>query len=220
MAPPTHKARFSATPAIPLRHFWHGPVPCCQKRRRGASEEDCLERAPHARRTQALRILDLAYFSLFTMPSSYSSFTHFGEREFHEQAEVVKKLEADMSEVDDWVETADKEAEEARVKLNRSCLTRLSLAPHAASLRMEAAAMVGENTNLASAQAKYDAAYAELNNALDQDLAEGIRLEGEGVFTNPCPDAVYSSGFGYRSFDNAYRLGLDMAIGEGTPYYL
>lgn len=145
--------------------------------------------------------------------------THFGEREFYEQAEAVKELEAEMSEVDEWVESAEKEANEARVKLNRSRLTYLSLAPHAASLRMEAAAMLGENANVASAQAEYDSAYAELNSALDQGLAEGSRLEGEGVFTNPCPDAVYSSGFGYRSFDNAYHLGLDMAIGEGTPYY-
>ena len=144
---------------------------------------------------------------------------HFGEREFYEQAGVVKALEAELSEIDKQIGEAEKEVEEARVKLNRARLTYLSLAPHAASLRMEAAALLGESANVASAQAEYDSAYAELNNALAQGLAEGSRLEGEGVFTNPCPDAVYSSGFGYRSFDNAYHLGLDMAIGEGTPYY-
>ena len=84
---------------------------------------------------------------------------------------------------------------------------------------MEAAAMLGDNAGLASAQAEYDNASAELTNALNRGLAESGRLEGEGIFANPCPDAVYSSGFGYRTFDNAYHLGLDMAIGEGTPYY-
>ena len=144
---------------------------------------------------------------------------HYGESEFREQEEIVKALEAKMGDADDRIEAAEKEAEDTRVKLNRSWLTYLSLAPHAASLRMEAAAMLGDNAGLASAQAEYDSASAELRNALDQGLAEAGRLEGEGIFTNPCPDAAYSSGFGYRTFDNAYHLGLDMAIGEGTPYY-
>jgi murein DD-endopeptidase MepM/ murein hydrolase activator NlpD len=42
---------------------------------------------------------------------------------------------------------------------------------------------------------------------------------GSGFFTNPCPDASSSSGFGYRSFDNSFHKGLDMAAPEGTPYY-
>lgn len=42
---------------------------------------------------------------------------------------------------------------------------------------------------------------------------------GSGYFTNPCPAASSSSGFGYRSFDNSFHKGLDMAAPEGTPYY-
>lgn len=42
---------------------------------------------------------------------------------------------------------------------------------------------------------------------------------GSGYFTNPCPGAVSSSGFGYRDFDNSFHKGLDMAAAEGTPYY-
>ena len=145
--------------------------------------------------------------------------SHFGEREFHEQAKVVKALEAKLGEADDRIEAAEKEADEALTKLNRARLTYLSLAPHAASLKMEAFETLGDSEGFASAQAEYESAYAELQNALDQGLAEASRLEGEGIFTNPCPDAEYSSGFGYRTFDNAYHLGLDMAIGEGTPYY-
>ena len=144
---------------------------------------------------------------------------HYGEREFREQIKVVKSLEAEVIKASDRIDNAEKEVDEARAKLNRSRLTYLSLAPHAASLRIEAAEMLGDAAGLASAQSDYDSSYAELRNALDQGLAEAGRLEGEGIFTNPCPDAEYSSGFGYRTFDNAYHLGLDMAIGEGTPYY-
>ena len=42
---------------------------------------------------------------------------------------------------------------------------------------------------------------------------------GTGFFTNPCPTATSSSGFGYREFDNSFHKGLDMAAPEGTPYY-
>ena len=169
------------------------------------------------------------YLDVLCSAASYEEFlslwhmlgkvAHYGENELHEQEEAVKALEAKVGDADNRSEAAEKEAEDARVKLNRSWLTYLSLAPHAASLKMEAAAMLGDNAGLASAQAEYDNASAELTNALNRGLAESGRLEGEGIFANPCPDAVYSSGFGYRTFDNAYHLGLDMAIGEGTPYY-
>ena len=44
-------------------------------------------------------------------------------------------------------------------------------------------------------------------------------LVGSGFFTNPCPTASSSSGFGYRTFDNSFHKGTDMAAPEGTPYY-
>lgn len=42
---------------------------------------------------------------------------------------------------------------------------------------------------------------------------------GSGFFTNPCPEATSSSGFGYRTFDHSFHKGTDMAAPEGTPYY-
>ena len=42
---------------------------------------------------------------------------------------------------------------------------------------------------------------------------------GPGYFTNPCPNSTNSSGFGYRTFDNSFHRGLDMAAPEGTPYF-
>ena len=50
-------------------------------------------------------------------------------------------------------------------------------------------------------------------------LAGESVLMGSGYFTNPCPDASSSSGFGYRSFDHSFHKGLDMAAPTGTPYY-
>ena len=44
-------------------------------------------------------------------------------------------------------------------------------------------------------------------------------LMGEGYFTNPCPTATNSSGFGYRDFDKSFHKGLDMAAPQGTPYF-
>ena len=42
---------------------------------------------------------------------------------------------------------------------------------------------------------------------------------GTGYFTHPCPNSSVSSGFGFRSFDNAVHKGIDFAAPEGTPYY-
>lgn len=44
-------------------------------------------------------------------------------------------------------------------------------------------------------------------------------VAGSGQFANPCPGAYNSSGYGYRTFDNSFHKGLDMAAPEGTPYY-
>lgn len=40
-----------------------------------------------------------------------------------------------------------------------------------------------------------------------------------GMLANPCPDALTSSDFGYRDFDDSFHLGLDLAAPAGTPYY-
>lgn len=44
-------------------------------------------------------------------------------------------------------------------------------------------------------------------------------VSGNGQFTHPCPGAVVSSTFGYRTFDNSFHNGLDLAAPEGTPTY-
>lgn len=44
-------------------------------------------------------------------------------------------------------------------------------------------------------------------------------ISGNGQFAHPCPGAVISSTFGYRTFDNSFHNGLDLAAPEGTPTY-
>ena len=44
-------------------------------------------------------------------------------------------------------------------------------------------------------------------------------VSGNGQFTHPCPAGSVSSTFGYRTFDNSFHNGLDLAAAEGTPTY-
>ncbi|MCI8835044.1 MAG: peptidoglycan DD-metalloendopeptidase family protein [Ruminococcus sp.] len=46
-----------------------------------------------------------------------------------------------------------------------------------------------------------------------------VVVSGGGQFTNPCPGATISSTFGYRTFDNSFHNGLDLAASSGTPTY-
>ena len=143
----------------------------------------------------------------------------YGKDEIHEQVEAVKALEAELDTVKKQVKKAKEKMERALPKLGRAKLTVLSLAPHAAKLKMDAAELSGDSSAYEAAKAEYDEASAALEEALEDGLDYDVKLKGEGIFTHPCPDATYSSGFGYRTFDHAYHLGLDMAISEGTPYY-
>lgn len=49
--------------------------------------------------------------------------------------------------------------------------------------------------------------------------SSGNVVSGSGQFTNPCPGGVVSSTFGYRTFDNSFHKGLDLAAAQGTPTY-
>lgn len=46
-----------------------------------------------------------------------------------------------------------------------------------------------------------------------------VVVSGNGQFTNPCPSGYVSSTFGYRTFDNAFHNGLDLAASSGSPTY-
>ena len=143
----------------------------------------------------------------------------YGKEELHAHVEAAEAAETEAKEHEDQVGKAEKAVREARSKLNRTKLMYLSLAPHVARLNMEAAELEGNKTAAATAKTDFEAARATLDEAIASGLKIDGKLEGQGFFTHPCPGATYSSGFGYRTFDHSYHLGLDMAIGEGTPYY-
>lgn len=68
----------------------------------------------------------------------------------------------------------------------------------------------------AEAARKAAAAAGDANNGYE---AGPDVVSGSGQFANPCPAGYLSSGFGYRTFDNSFHKGIDLAAGEGTPYY-
>lgn len=46
-----------------------------------------------------------------------------------------------------------------------------------------------------------------------------VTVTVEGYFAHPCPKGIVSSGYGYRSFNNAFHKGVDFAAKKGTPIY-
>lgn len=46
-----------------------------------------------------------------------------------------------------------------------------------------------------------------------------VVVSGNGQFTNPCPSGSVSSTFGYRTFDESFHNGLDLAASSGAPTY-
>ena len=145
--------------------------------------------------------------------------SQYGKEELHERIEAVEAAEAKAGAYKERVKGARRVVRETRSRLDRVKLMYLSLAPHVARLNMEAAELEKNASAAAAFKADFEAACAELDAAIASGLKIEGKLAGQGIFNHPCPGAEYSSGFGYRSFDHAYHLGLDMAIGEGTPYY-
>ena len=143
----------------------------------------------------------------------------YGKEELHASVEAVEAAESKTKAQKDRIDKAEKAVKEARSELNRTKLMYLSLAPHVPRLYMEAAELEGDKAAAAAAEAEFETARATLEEAVASGLKIEGKLEGQGFFTHPCPGSTYSSGFGYRTFDHSYHLGLDMAIEEGTPYY-
>ena len=82
----------------------------------------------------------------------------------------------------------------------------------------------GDSENVASDNEESPDADAASNESAESSettsaAAPSQIVLGPGYFTNPCPNSTNSSGFGYRTFDNSFHRGLDMAAPEGTPYY-
>ena len=124
------------------------------------------------------------------------------------QAQQLSQEAAELQIQEELAAEAARQAEEARKRREA-----------------ELAAAAEEAAKQAQAQAAAAAAGADGGGETQwQDVesgssAGGSVIMGAGYFTHPCPTASYSSGFGYRTFDNSFHMGLDMAAPEGTPYY-
>ena len=89
------------------------------------------------------------------------------------------------------------------------------------SLGENAELVSGLRTKLAAYNAQVAAAAAAKAAAAQQAASHAGEsvVSGTGQFTNPCPAGYLSSGFGYRTYDNAFHKGIDLACSAGSPIY-
>ena len=128
-----------------------------------------------------------------------------------EQAESLSAEAAKLQVEEELAAEAARQAEEARKKREAELAAAAKAAEEAAQAQAEAQAQAQ------AAQGDSAAAQDDFQEA-EPSASEAV-VVGTGFFTNPCPTATSSSGFGYRTFDNSFHKGLDMAAPEGTPYY-
>ena len=164
------------------------------------------------------------------------------------QAQQLSKEAAELQVQEELAAEAARQAEEARKIREAQIAAAAQAAQEEASAQAEAQALAeaeGEQFDESDYEDEYEDEYEyeEGEEAYDDDEyvdgddedyveveAEGTyeiepieqtspAVLGPGYFTNPCPTASSSSGFGYRTFDNSFHQGIDMAAPEGTAYY-
>ena len=145
--------------------------------------------------------------------------SEYGRGLVAEKKQLREEIENKVSACEKEVKEAEREKTLAEANRRQLNATRLAFLANAAEMSMEAAKLEEDDDAYKEARAEYRDAQAELEDAIKEGLAGESVLSGTGYFTHPCPDATVSSGFGYRSFDNAVHKGLDLAAPEGTPYY-
>ena len=82
-----------------------------------------------------------------------------------------------------------------------------------------AAAAAAAAAAKAAEEAAAAAAAAGLGGGSTYIPSTDVVISGNGQLTNPCPSGSVSSTFGYRTFDNAFHNGLDLAASSGAPTY-
>lgn len=107
----------------------------------------------------------------------------------------ISNLEKEIGENASVLEELIKKAEEERIRQQE------------AEAAAAAAAAAGQNGGSSNAGGGY------------APPTSGNVVSGSGQFTHPCPGATISSTFGYRTFDNSFHNGLDLAAPTGTPTY-
>lgn len=153
-------------------------------------------------------------------------------KDAREKTEEAKATYEEQSKVaEDSMETAESSMNTAQQSMATADATVKRIEATQASLKAEAEKITGEVAELhaqeeaqaeaARAAERAAAAAAQSQAAIDSGYIapSGDNASGSGVFAHPLPSGTISSTFGYRTFDNSFHKGLDLAAPEGTPYY-
>ena len=143
----------------------------------------------------------------------------YGKVAMKQKNQIINELQATIDSYDKQIEDIEHTMKLAEAQKRQANVSRLAFLAQAASLNAQAADIVGDSKAAASASAESERLTTEMEEVIKEGAVGDSVLSGTGVFTHPCPNATYSSGFGYRTFDHSFHKGLDMAIAEGTPYY-
>ena len=154
-----------------------------------------------------------------------------GSDMLQEAKDARERLEQAKATYEEQSRRADDEREAANATMTQIEETQEALRSEAEKLTAEAAELQRQEELAAEAARQAEEARkqreAELAAAAEAAAAGGTPssgagasvIMGSGYFANPCPGASLSSDFGYRTFDNSFHKGIDLAAAEGTPYY-
>lgn len=151
-----------------------------------------------------------------------SSISDKGATLLHESQEAKRRQQEAQARFEEQKGRAEDQMRLADETMNRIQETQEALRVEASKLTAEAAELQVQEELAAEAarQAEEARIQREAQLAAGSGYFPGDSvLMGSGYFTHPCPGAALSSGFGYRSFDGSFHKGVDLAAGEGTPYY-
>jgi murein DD-endopeptidase MepM/ murein hydrolase activator NlpD len=129
-------------------------------------------------------------------------------REVRTDAESARQLHKEQERI-----IAEKKDEIAELKVTMEQKS-ADMQTEIARLNEEAAELLAQEEAAAEAARLAAAAAAIGNGSVTPEQIAALPR-----FTHPCPAGSISSGFGYRDFDHAFHMGLDLAAPTGTPIY-
>ena len=160
-----------------------------------------------------------SYREFLTSWNMTQSVTNYGHDVVVEKKQLRQEIEEKVATCEEQVKEADKAKKLADSNRRQINATHLALLAQAAQVNLEAAVLEEDDEAIEDAKAEVASAQKALEEAVREGLAGDSLVSGTGYFTHPCPNSSVSSGFGFRSFDNAVHKGIDFAAPEGTPYY-
>ena len=176
-------------------------------------------------------LLQTTSFSEFmTSLDSINAVSNLGVDMIEETKALRVEAEEARAEFEEQSQIAEQQMTEAEERKSQIEETQATLREEASRLSQEAAELAYQEELEAEAARQAEEARiqreAELAAAAQgavttsSEVAAGASVVmGTGYFTHPPPSGVISSEFGYRTFDNSFHMGLDLAAEEGTPYY-